>query len=71
MTLTPAQKIAVCVADLERCDDLLRSLWHEDSRRQVQARRKAVLNICTREAELVGMDFIYPDEPCHPRYVKL
>lgn len=71
MTLTPQQKIAVCVADLERCDDLLRSLWHEDSRREVLARRKAVLGICVREAESIGMEFLYPDEPCHPRYANL
>jgi len=71
MALTPTQKIALCVADLERCDDLLGSLWHEDSRREVQARRKALLKICTQEADQMNMEFTYPGEPCHPRLAKL
>lgn len=71
MALTPTQKIALCVADLERCDDLLGSLWHEDSRREVQARRKALLNICVQEADQIDMEFTYPGEPCHPRFAKL
>lgn len=71
MALTPTQKIALCVADLERCDDLLVSLWHEDSRREVQARRKALLNICIQESDQIDMEFIYPDEPCHPRFAEL
>lgn len=71
MALTPTQKIALCVADLERCDDLLMSLWHEDSRREVQARRKALLKICVQEADQMNMEFTYPHEPCHPRLAKL
>ncbi len=71
MALTPTQKIALCVADLERCDDLLTSLWHEDSRREVQARRKALLKICIQEADQISMEFTYPGEPCHPRFAKL
>ena len=71
MALTPQQKIALCTADLERCDDLLRTFWHEDSRREVQARRKALIKICEQEAESFGMEFLYPDEPVHPRYADL
>ena len=71
MALTPEQKIALCVADLERCDDLLRSMWHEDSRREIQARRKAVLKICIQESDQMNIEFDYPGEPCHPRFAKL
>ena len=71
MPLTPQEKIALCTADLERCDYFLGTFWNEDTRREVQARRKALLKICEQEAESIGMEFIYPDEPVHPRYANL
>ena len=49
MALTPQEKIALCTADLERCDYFLGTFWNEDTRREVQARRKALLKICDKK----------------------
>jgi hypothetical protein len=71
MTLDTAQQLVLITAELQRCDDLLKTLWHEDSRREVQARRKAVLDLGQRVATNAGRPFSWPPEPCHPRYANL
>lgn len=43
-SLTPEQ-IARVNAELNKCERLLLKLWHEDSRREVMARRRALFRI--------------------------
>ncbi len=71
MTLDTSQQLVLITAELKRCDDLLRTLWHEDSRREVKARRKAVLDLGQRIAADAGRPFSWQPEPCHPRYANL
>ena len=42
--LTPEQ-VARVNAELDKCERLLLKLWHEDSRREVMARRRALYRI--------------------------
>ena len=68
---TPRQKIALVLAELERCDDLLKTLWHEDSRREVMSRRNAVLAVGKQLQEVTGETFQAPQAPAHPRFANL
>ena len=42
--LTPEQ-VARVNAELDKCERLLLKLWHEDSRREVMARRRTLYRI--------------------------
>ena len=33
--MTPAERLAIVSAELQRCDDLLATLWHVDTRAEV------------------------------------
>lgn len=70
-TQTPRQKIALVLAELQRCDDLLKTLWHEDSRREVLNRRNAVIAVGEQIQEVTGETFQAPKAPKHPRYANL
>jgi hypothetical protein len=71
MAQTPAEQLTVITAEIQRCDDLLKTLWHEDSRREVQARRKAVLDLGKRIATTAELPFSCQPEPKHPRFANL
>jgi len=71
MSLTPKQQLDYISAELKRCDEYLTTLWHEDSRREVKGRRKAVLDLGHKIAADSSISFEWPDEPCHPRLAKL
>ena len=71
MAQTPAQKIALVLAELQRLDDLLSTLWHEDTRREVTARRRAVVAVGQQIQDVTGETFSAPAEPKHPRFAHL
>lgn len=71
MTQTPREKIDLVLAELQRCDDLLKTLWHEDSRREVMARRDAVVAVGKQIQAVTGETFQAPAAPKHPRYANL
>jgi hypothetical protein len=71
MTQTPREKIKLVLAELQRCDELLRTLWHEDSRREVLNRRAAVVAVGEQIQDVTGEPFHAPAAPKHPRYANL
>ena len=64
-SLTPEQ-IARVNAELNKCERLLSKLWHEDSRREVMARRRALFRILCGIPQGVPLPIDWKPEP-HPQ----
>ena len=68
-SLTPEQ-IARVNAELSKCERLLAKLWHEDSRREVMARRRALFRILYGIPQGVPLPIDWKPEP-HPQTADL
>ena len=68
---TPADRLAVVSAELARLDGLLSTLWHDDTRAEVGARRIACLKLARMIADEHGLHFDWPAGPPHPRTARL
>lgn len=69
--MTPSDHLATVSAELQRCDDLLATLWHHDSRAMVGARRIACLRLARLIASEHGLAFDWPTVHPHPRSGRL
>jgi hypothetical protein len=69
--MTPAERLAIVTAELQRCDDLLATLWHVDSRAEVGHRRMKCLHLARLIASEHGLSFDWPPGPPHPRLARL
>ena len=69
--MTPAERLAIVSAELQRCDDLLATLWHDDSRAEVGHRRMKCLHLARLIASAHGLAFDWPPGPPHPRTAHL
>ena len=69
--MTPSERLAVVRAELQRCDDLLATLWHDDTRAEVGLRRMKCLHLARLIAEEHGLAFAWPPGPPHPRTARL
>jgi len=69
--MTPAERLAIVSAELQRCDDLLATLWHVDTRAEVGHRRIKCLHLARLIASEHGLTFEWPPGPPHPRTARL
>lgn len=69
--MTPAERLAIVSAELQRCDDLLATLWHVDTRAEVGHRRIKCLHLARLIASEHGLPFDWPPGPPHPRTARL
>ena len=69
--MTPAERLAIVSAELQRCDDLLATLWHDDTRAEVGLRRMKCLHLARLIALEHGLAFDWPPGPPHPRTARL
>jgi hypothetical protein len=67
----PADRLAVVSAELARLDDLLATLWNDNSRAEVGARRIACLHLARLISSEHGLQFDWPAGPPHPRTARL
>ena len=67
--LTPEQ-IARVNAELDKCERLLAKLWHEDSRREVMARRRTLYRILYAIPQAVILPIDWRPAP-HPQIANL
>ena len=67
--LTPEQ-IARVNAELDKCERLLAKLWHEDSRREVMARRRTLYRILYAIPQAVILPIDWRPAP-HPQTTNL
>ena len=69
--MTPAERLAIVSAELQRCDDLLATLWHVDTRAEVGLRRMKCLHLARLISREHGLSFDWPPGPPHPRTARL
>jgi hypothetical protein len=69
--MTPAERLAIVSAELQRCDDLLATLWHVDTRAEVGHRRIKCLHLARLISQEHGLPFDWPPGPPHPRTARL
>lgn len=69
--MTPAERLAIVCAELQRCDDLLSTLWNIDTRAEVGFRRIECLRLALLISKEHGLAFDWPPGPPHPRTARL
>lgn len=67
----PADRLAVVSAELARLDDMLLTLWNDNARAEVGARRISCLHLARLISDEHGLPFDWPAGPPHPRTARL
>jgi len=68
---TPADRLAVVSAELARLDGMLSTLWNDNARAEVGARRIACLKLARMISAEHDLPFDWPAGPPHPRTARL
>ena len=69
--MTPSERLAFVSAELSRLDDLLKTLWSDNARAHVGARRIACLHLALQISSDHDLSFSWPVGPPHPRTARL